>query len=92
MTYGPIFSVFQSVVQPGTRGAAVSIWLILTNLVGMGTGALLAGMLSDHLAEQIGLRAAEGLRWAQVGATLLGLVAAWLFWSARKHIARDTVS
>jgi len=90
MTYGPIFSVFQGVVQPRTRATAVSIYLLLTNLIGLGLGPLLAGILSDHLA--VGLGAAEGLRWAQIGATLLGFVAAGLFWASRKHIVRDTVS
>jgi len=92
MTYGPIFSVFQSVVQPRTRATAVAIYLLVANLLGLGVGPLLVGMVSDHLAREAHLGVAEGLRWSMVSSTLLGVVAAWFYWRARKHIVRDTVS
>ena len=92
MTYGPMFSVFQSVVQPRTRATAVAVYLLMTNLVGLGVGPLLVGVVSDHLAREAHLGVAEGLRWSMVASTLLGVIAGGLYWRARKHIARDTVS
>ena len=91
MTYGPLFSVFQSVVQPHTRATGVSIYLLMTNLVGLGLGPLLVGLMSDYFADGIGLGMGEGLRWAQIVVTFLGLVAAALYWRARRHIVGDTV-
>jgi MFS family permease len=92
LTYGPMFSVFQSVVQPRTRATAVAIYLLLTNLIGLGVGPLLVGILSDNLAHGAHLGAAAGVRWALVAGSSLGLVAAALYWRARRHIARETVS
>jgi MFS family permease len=91
LTYGPLFSVFQSVVHPRTRATAVAIYLLITNLVGLGVGPLLVGLVSDSLAHGAHLGAGEGLRWALIGSSLLGVVAAGLYGSARKFIARDTV-
>ena len=64
----------------------------MTNLVGLGLGPLLVGLVSDYFAEGLGLGAAEGIRWAQVICTLVGLYGAYLYWRARKHIVKDTVS
>lgn len=92
MTYGPMFTVFQSVVQPHTRATATSIYLLITNLVGLGVGPLLVGIMSDYFAGGMGMGEGEGLRWAQIGSTFLGLVAAALYWNARPTMERDTVS
>lgn len=92
MTYGPLFAVFQTVSKPHTRATAVSIYLLVTNLVGLGLGPVLVGALSDYLAVGRHLGIGEGLRWAQIFATLLGLVAAILYWRARRHIDRDAIS
>jgi len=91
MTYGPLFAVFQGVVQPRTRATAVAVYLLMTNLVGLGAGPLMVGILSDALSVHLGLGAAEGLRWALASATLLGLVAGGFYWRARRYIADDMV-
>jgi MFS family permease len=92
MTYGPLFAVFQSVVQPRTRATAVAIFLLLSSLVGLGVGPLLVGVASDYLSQGLGLGAARGLVWAEVGVTLLGLLGVWYYWRARQYIVGDTVS
>ena len=91
MTYGPLFAVFQSVVQPRTRATAVAIYLLMANLVGLGVGPLLVGAASDYFAEGLKMGSGEGLRWAQILSTLLGFGAFWLYWRARRYIASDTV-
>lgn len=92
LSYGPLYAVLQSVVQPRTRATATAIFLFMTNLVGLGLGPLLVGLMSDYFAVSMGLGAAEGIRWAQVVCTLVGIYGAYLYWRARKHIANDTVS
>ena len=91
MTYGPLFTVLQSVVRPHTRATGTSIWLLLTNLIGLGLGPLLLGILSDYFSVGAGMGMAEGLRWAQIWSTFLGLFGAWLYWQSRKTIVRDWV-
>jgi MFS family permease len=92
MTYAPFFTVLQSVVRPRTRATAAALFLLMSNLFGLGLGPLLVGSLSDYLATGAGLGAAQGLRWALVAAALVGLVVAAMYWRAREHIVRDLVS
>ncbi len=91
ISYGPLYAVLQSVVQPRTRATASALFLLTTNLVGLGLGPLLVGLLSDFIADGLGYGAAEGIRWAQVICTLVGVYGAWLYWEARKSVVRDTV-
>lgn len=92
MTYGPLFAVFQTVAKPHTRATAVSIYLLMTNLFGLGLGPVMVGSLSDYLAASRGMASGEGLRWALVLVTSLGWIAAILYWRARKTIDSDAIS
>lgn len=90
ISYGPLYAVLQSVVKPHTRATGVSLFLLMSNLVGLGLGPLFVGILSDYLAT--GLGAAEGIRWAQVLSTLVGILGAWFYWRSRKFIRDEIVS
>jgi MFS family permease len=92
MAYAPFYAVLQSVVRPRTRATAVAFFLLMSNLFGLGLGPVLLGSLSDYLAAGVGLGAAEGLRWALVIGSLMGVLIAALYWQARKHVVRDIVS
>lgn len=92
MTYGPLFATFQTVSKPHTRATAVSIYLLMTNLFGLGVGPVLVGVLSDYFSVSWGLGIGEGLRWSLIISTLLGLVATVLYWRARKFINADAIS
>jgi MFS family permease len=60
--YGPMFSSLHLVCHSNRRATAVAIVLLFANLVGLGLGPLLTGLISDYLAPTYG--PAEGLRWA----------------------------
>jgi MFS family permease len=92
MCFSPTYTVLQSVVHPRARATAFSIYMLLVNLLGLGMGPVVVGALSDYLSQGAGLGAAQGLRFALVIASSLGLVAAAIYWQARKYIAADTVS
>jgi MFS family permease len=92
MTFAPFFTILQSVVRPRTRATAVALFLLMSNLFGLGLGPVLVGSLSDYLATGAGLGAAEGLRWALVTGALVGVLVALMYWQASKHIGRDMVS
>lgn len=88
--YGPVFAAVQSLVQPRTRATAAAVLLFVINLIGLGLGPLFVGMLSDALGARMG--EAEGVRWALLLSASVGLVAALLFWLARKTIREEIVS
>ena len=74
------------------RATAASILLFIINLVGLDAGPLIVGVLSDLFASGMGLGEAEGVRWAITCTSCCTLIAAALFWTARKTIKEDLVS
>ena len=90
--YGPVYASGQSLVPPHMRATAASILLFIINLVGLGAGPLIVGALSDFFATGMGLGEAEGVRWAIICTSCCTLIAAALFWTARKTIKEDLVS
>jgi len=87
--YGPVYATVQGIVPPHMRATAAAVLLFIINLVGLGLGPLLVGLASDAFAGPMGLGEAEGVRWAMIAASLLGLVSAILFWLARRTIGQD---
>ena len=85
--YGPVFACAQSLVKPRTRATASAVILFVINLIGLGLGPLLAGIISDAFAIQHG--AAEGLRYSLVAIGLVGLLAVPSFWLASRTLRDD---
>lgn len=90
--YGPIYATVQGLVPLQMRTTAASIILFIINLIGLGLGPLFVGALSDILAGPVGLGSANGVRWALICSSSLGVVACGLFWMARKSIREEMVS
>lgn len=90
--YGPVYATGQSIVPPHMRATASAILLFIINLIGLGLGPLAVGILSDVLANGVGLGSAEGVRWALIISTCAGFVAFALFWIARKTIREEMES
>jgi len=90
--YGPVYASAQSLVPPQMRATSASIMLFIINMVGLGLGALVVGALSDFFNKGLGLGSAEGVRWALIVSACFGLVAALLFWLARRRIREEMVS
>jgi len=88
--YGPVFAAVQSLVRPQTRATAAAVLLFIINLIGLGLGPLFVGLLSDTLGATMG--EGEGVRWALVLSSLVGMIASLLFWLARKTIREEIVS
>ena len=47
--YGPVFSTVQDLSPANLRGSTTAFLLLLCNLVGLGLGAVVTGILSDYL-------------------------------------------
>jgi hypothetical protein len=63
--------------------------LFIINLIGLGLGPLLVGVLSDFCAISLGMGKGEGVRWALLLSTLPGVIACAAFWRARGFIKGD---
>lgn len=85
---GPTYALTQSLVAVRMRGLSMSTLVVLLNLIGVGVGPTMAGILSDIFAARYG---ADSVRWAMVCVLLLNLPAVWLFARAAHSIQEDLV-
>jgi MFS family permease len=90
--YGPVYSTAQGIVPTNMRATASAVLLFVINLIGLGLGPLLVGMLSDYFANGMGMGAAQGVRWALMVSTMFGIAAFAMFWMARRTIREEMES
>jgi MFS family permease len=83
---GPVLSAIQHVVPPGMRATASAIFLFVNNLIGIGLGSVVLGVLSAALSVRYG---ADSLRYAILVGTGFYFVAAALFLPSAKRLERD---
>ena len=86
---GPVHAAILSTPPSHMRATTSSLLLFMLNGIGLGLGPLCVGILSDVLAGPAHLGSAEGVRWALVLSSSLGLVSAALFWGARASLSTD---
>lgn len=84
--YGPAFSTVQDLSPPKLRGLMTAFLLLACNLLGLGLGAVLAGLISDYLTS-IGNE--QPLTWALISMDLLSVLAVPAFWMASVHYQRE---
>ena len=87
--YGPAYGSVQGLVRPQARAVAASIMLFGQNLIGLGFGPFLFGVLSDALAPAYGQ---ERVRSVLYGAAWLGLIPAFFFWRASLRLKAELKS
>lgn len=83
---GPTFSVVQGMSQLRMRAIAAAGLLFVLNLIGMGMGPMLVGVLSDFLKPQLG---SEALRYALIVAVAINLWSALHYYLAAKTLRQD---
>jgi MFS family permease len=76
-------------VRPEARAIAASLVVFGQNLIGLGLGPLLFGVLSDWLQPMAG---DESVRWVLYGAAWLGLIPAFFFWRASLRLNAELKS
>jgi MFS family permease len=81
---GPCFGLIQSLMPPAMRAVAVSMFLLTTNLIGLGLGPVVTGALSDWFGQ-----GAEGLRLALACTTVFTLWGAVHFFLAARSLRAD---
>jgi MFS family permease len=87
--YGPAYGCVQGLVRPEARAIAASLVVFGQNLIGLGMGPLLFGILSDQLQPIAG---DESVRWVLYGAAWLGLIPAFFFWRASLRLNAELKS
>lgn len=83
---GPVLSAFQHIVKPNMRSTASALFLLINNLIGIGLGTYLIGLLSKNLAAVYGT---ESLRYSIMYGTSFYVVAAVLMFISSKLLAKD---
>lgn len=83
MWLGPVFATCQDHVLPRMRGIATAAQLLGTNLIGLGLGPYLVGLLSDITGD---------LRIAMLSVLLLVPVVLALFWFAARRLPATEAS
>ena len=86
MYVGPMHSTIQGLVVPNLRATASAINLFVVNMLGLGLGPLLIGLLNDAFADRWG----EGaIRYSMLIAAVVGGTSSWVFWRASRHLPGD---
>lgn len=87
--YGPTYGCVQGLVKPEARAMAAAVMLFAQNLIGLGLGPLLFGIMSDAFKPMAG---DESVRWVLYGAAWLGLIPAFFFWRASLRLKDELKS
>ena len=81
-----VLALLQRLVPDDMRATSLAVVLLLANLIGMGLGPQVVGILSDLLTPILGT---EGLRYAMLIVSFLGLWAGCHLWWAGHTINED---
>lgn len=84
--FGPVFSTTQGLVPPHMRATAAAVLLFIINIIGLGLGPQVVGILSDILNPAFGH---ESLRYALVIISLFTVPGAVLYWFASRTLRDD---
>jgi MFS family permease len=83
---GPLYALMQRLVANEMRATSVALALMIANLVGMGLGPQIVGILSDHWMPAMG---ADSLKMAMLVVSTAALWSACHFWLAARTIKAD---
>ncbi|MDG2277750.1 MAG: MFS transporter [Pseudomonadales bacterium] len=85
---GPGFALTQRLVGVRMRALAASVLLFVTNLIGLGLGPQLTGIISDvlHATTALGV---DSLRWSMVSVLGLNVISTLFYLIAAKYLIDD---
>jgi MFS family permease len=89
MYVGPLWSTAQNLARPNMRATASAVLLLILNIVGLGAGPLVVGMMNDALAASHGELA---VRYSLIVVTLVGGLAGPFFWVGSASLREDLAS
>lgn len=83
---GPVITAFQHLVRPEMRATASAIFLLINNLIGIGVGQTVTGLMADLLKAEYG---DESLRYSLLAGTSFYVVAAALMFVVARRLHKD---
>ncbi|MCY7339463.1 MAG: MFS transporter, partial [Sphingomonas bacterium] len=83
---GPVVTAITKLVPAEMRATAAAMFLFINNLIGLGLGSTVIGVISDLLTARYG---DEALRYSAMATTTLYALAALLMLLAARRLARD---
>lgn len=84
---GPCLAMVQGLVNIRMRALASAILFFLINIIGLGVGPVLVGIISDQISADYGTRS---VGYAVLSVSLVfSVIAIWQFLAASKHINRE---
>lgn len=83
---GPTFALMQRLVADDMRATTLSVVMLLANLIGMGIGPQIVGILSDALAPVLG---SDSLRYSMLAMSFVALWSALHFWRVANTVKED---
>ncbi|EED36215.1 major facilitator superfamily protein [Luminiphilus syltensis NOR5-1B] len=86
MYLGPCIALGQTLVTPRMRAVASAIMLFIINMIGLGLGPLLVGLLSDYYASGFG---SDNLRYAMLTMLAAGQLGLFFFWLGQRRLLAD---
>ncbi len=86
--FPPLVATAQSLVGGTMRAFTSAVLVLITNLMGIGLGPFLTGLISDRLATRYSL-GAESLRYAIAISALMALWAAFHFARSAVHLPKE---
>ncbi len=84
--FGPTLAMLHTLVKPEMRSLASAILLFINNIIGLGLGPLMIGVLSDYFSTDYSTRA---LPYAMATSALLALWASVHLWLAASTLRAD---
>jgi len=82
----PTYALLQRLVTDDMRATTMATIMLLYNLIGMGVGPQVVGMLSDGLQPVF---AADSLRYAMLVVVVIMFGAAYHFWQVSRSVQED---
>ena len=89
MYVGPLWSTVQTLARPNMRATASAVLLLILNVIGLGIGPPLVGLMNDALTPAAGDLA---VRYSLVVVTLTGGLASIFFWIGSATLREDLAS
>ncbi len=83
---GPCIAISHALVPPHMRAMTSAVLFFILNMIGLGLGPLITGLLSDWFTAQHGV---VGLRYAMLSSYILGSSAIVFFFIAGRHLLND---
>jgi predicted MFS family arabinose efflux permease len=83
---GPVFALMQRMVADEMRATTLAVVMLLANLIGMGLGPQIVGILSDLWEPALG---ADALRYSMLVMAMVAFWASYHFWKAGSTVTDE---